>query len=84
MYIDVDVDIDIDVEVEVDVDEYFGILKGGFKVCSGTVECYTSSYAADFDNSEIASPCLSQADSAPELGLGTTTSWLIPPLPQIR
>ena len=30
--------------------------KGGFKVSSGTVEWYISSYGADFDSSETASP----------------------------
>ena len=34
----------------------FWLFQGGFKVSSGTVEWYMSSYGADFDNSEIASP----------------------------
>ena len=34
----------------------FWLFKGGFKVSSGTVEWYTSSYGTDFDSSEIASP----------------------------
>ena len=50
-----DIDIDIDVEVDVDIDSYFGWLKGGFKVSSGTVSWYRSSYGADFDDSETAS-----------------------------
>ena len=34
----------------------FCLLKGGFKVSSGTVEWYKCSHCTDFDNSEIASP----------------------------
>ena len=34
----------------------FWLLKGGFRVSSGTVKWYISSYATDFDNSEMASP----------------------------
>ena len=35
---------------------YFGCLKGGFNVSSGTVQWYRSGYGIDLDNSEIASP----------------------------
>ena len=37
---------------------YFGCLKGGLKVSSGTAEWYRSSYGTDFDNAETASPVL--------------------------
>ena len=36
----------------------FSLFNGGFKVSSGTVEWYISSYGTDFDNSGIASSVL--------------------------
>ena len=34
----------------------FWLFKGGFKVTSGTLECYRSNSGTHFDNSEIGSP----------------------------
>ena len=36
----------------------FWLFKRGFKVSSGTVEWYVSSYGTDFDDSEIARPVI--------------------------
>ena len=36
----------------------FWLLKGGFKVSSGSVEWYRIIYGTDIDNSEIASPVM--------------------------
>ena len=47
----------MDIDVEVDV---FWLCTGGFKVSSGTVESYRSSYGADFETSEIASPVIEE------------------------
>ena len=51
-----DVDVDAEEGVDVEVNSYFGSLKGAFKVSSGPVQWYRSSYGTDFENSEIASP----------------------------
>ena len=42
------------------------LLKGGFKVSSGTAEWSRSRYGTDFDNSELASPVLSPAAAMKE------------------
>ena len=36
--------------------QLFWLFEAGFKVSSGTVKWYRSSYGTDFENSEIASP----------------------------
>ena len=47
---------EIDVEVGVDMNRYLGfVYNGGFKVSSGTVQWYRSSYCTGCEHSEIAS-----------------------------
>ena len=52
----------MDIDIDVDLDSYFGCFNGAFKVRSGTVKWYRSSYGTDFDNSEIALPAQEPGD----------------------